>query len=313
MNTVRLIISVTAVVLVFAAGTSEAQTTRYFTDAAEDKDWNNPDNWKTACSGGSASAVPSATDDVVICATKVAEVTDTTAVAKTVTVQGTTGTRIDIKPSFDSPATLTLGSGSGDLTSTPAGEGIQLLDAADSSNKATLAFVSANHTLAGNPGISGFDDLAEVTIASGKTLTCQSSKIAGHLKILGAGKFVSEGSTVQAIVSGGTLLVAPNELDDLILNDVRPTWYAYGGTLKFGSGISVVTGGSLTGHFQLGGSAELDLIIVDRSITTTGRLALLSGGRVIVNANLTCGSANNEAQITQGSIEVAADMTFIHY
>jgi len=74
-----------------------------------------------------------------------------------------------------------------------------------------------------------------------------------------------------------------------------------------------VTGGSLTGHFQLGGSADLDMIIVDKSITTTGRLALLSGGRVIVNENLTCGSANNEANITVGSIEVAANKTFIHY
>ncbi len=289
--------------------------TYYFQPTGDTGDWSTSSNWK---SGNSCSditgpgATPDSDDDAVICATKIAEVTGTTAVARNVTIEGVTGTRIDIKPTSGSSATLTLGSGSSPLTSNAAGEGINLLDATGSSNKATLAFVSANHTLAGG-GILGSDDLAEITIASGKTLFLgNDSHIQGNLKIVGAGKFVSVGGDVVAGPSGGTtLLVAPYEVDDDMFEDTRPRWRAYSGsTLQFSSAISVMN--SLVGNFAIGGGT--DMIIVDKAITTTGKLSLLdSNGTLVVNQNLTMGSSGNGAEITAGTIEVAANKTFIHY
>jgi hypothetical protein len=315
MKTLQLIITVTTIVLALTSGAALA-TTYYFTDASADKAWNNGTNRSTvSCSGASANAVPTANDDGVICEGKVAEVTDTSAVARTITVQSSHGARIDIKPSSGSAATLTLGSGSNPLTSALGdGTAILLLDVESSTNKATLAIVSADHTLQSGQ-IAGSDDLAKITIASGKTLTYETGRIHGYLKIVRAGKFVSKGTIVQADILGKTVLIVPYELDDLVAADgTEPVWRIYPeGTLQFSSDISVVTGGSLVGNFfSGGGSITTASIVVDEALTTTGSLTL-SGCRLVVNQNLTMGSTNHPCSAADCSIEVVANKTFIHY
>ncbi len=302
--------------LVLPCGKADA-TTYYFTGAAANDLWTNQDNWSTtSCSSGVANALPTANDDVVVCEDVTAEVTNTNSIssayARTVTVQS--GGHINIQPTSSFAATLTLGSGSSLLTSTLSTAGIVLKDAVGSSNKATLAFVSADHTLVtegGTTNVSGEDNLAEITIADDTTLTADRILIQGALKIIGDGKFVSEGSVVESINEGQLLLVQPYELDDLVAADDRePIWRIYGaGTLQFGSGISVVTGGSLVGDFFIGGD-PLGTIIVDEPLTTAGMLDLSSGGTLVVNQSLTIGSSGNASSIGAGTIEVAANKTF---
>jgi hypothetical protein len=324
MKTLHLVSIIAALAAGISASTGYATTFYFIVDSGA---WNVGTNWSTSsCNGSTANALPTATDDVVICGDNVAIVTNTntisSAYAKTLTVESDTLARIDITPTSSFAATLTLGSGSSPLTS-DLGSGfsaIALVDAAGSSNKATLAIVSADHTLVGDNsgglpvGIYGQDELAEITIASGKTLACRTMKVFGGLKVLGDGKFVSEGSTVEAGIEAGTLLLAPYELDDQVHSDVHPVWSAAGGStvLRFDAGISVITGGSLVGNFTIGPD-PLDVIRVDEPITTTGGLTITSGATLDVNQNLTMGSEDHPCQIHDGSVDVAADKTFTHH
>ncbi len=323
MKTPQLAITVTGLILALISGAAQAQTTFYFR-ATSNNLWNNGANWSTtSCSGSIANAIPTASDDVVICDAKTAVVTNTSTIssayARTVTLDALTNARIEIQPDSSFDATLTLGSGSSPLTSTLGlGAGIRLLDAPGSSNKATLAFVSADHTLSGdvdNTSVQGFDDLAQITIADDKTLTCETMTVGGHLKILGDGKFVSRGSKIVAGIAAGTLVVAPYELDDLLGPDNEvPVWSVLGGetTLQFSSDISIVTGGSLVGDFVVGADPT-DVMIVDEPLTTTGGLTISAGATLVVNQNLTMGSADHPCQIHDGSVDVVAGKSFTHH
>src|SRR5207249_1841891 len=156
---------------VFARSTAHAQTTYYFSPNTSSANWTDQ-VWKTgSCSGTPTNNIPTASDPAVICANKVAIVNTSGAVALTVTIN--LGAKIQIDPA-SSDATLTLGSGTSDLTSTL--QGPIELNPNGAGHIAKLAFTSANHKLTNSSFVRGFQDDAVVDIqTSGKTLTIDTS------------------------------------------------------------------------------------------------------------------------------------------
>ncbi len=287
--------------------TQAVAATQYFT-GTQNNEWTNDNNWESACSGGSPGAEPGASDDVVICASAVAHVTTTTAVARTVTVQS--GARIDIRPG-SGDASLTLGSASDPLTSTLTGTGRIELLTPTTSGIAILAFTSAsNHTLDGGGSVRGRDNNAEIRIATSKTLT-NSAMIEGKLKITHTtsweGTFANEADVGAS--ESGTLLVQP-----YILNDTSAAAWgviANNSVLRFGSGINTIADGSLEGDFEIGNFANAEIDNDFPDLESSGRL-FMSNGILTVSENLTLGSNNNNMSADGGRIDVAAGKTFIH-
>jgi hypothetical protein len=285
----------------------QAQTTTYhFTDHNNNQDWNDSGNWWSDCSETMAGAVPSASENAEICANKTAEITDSAAVARTVTVR--LGGKIRVLPTT-SNASLTLGSGTADLTSGLSGP-IEL-NTNNAAHVATLAFVSANHTLAVGPTggsfVRGFRDDAVIDIqTSGKALTIDTStSIRGRLVISGAGDFTNQGF-VSANANGGTLTVAVGgTVSDTSTGDGN-RWRvsATNGTLVFNA-----TATGLVGNFLVESAGVLE---IDHTVTTTGRLNQ-SQGTVQVNGSFTLGGASHHANLTGGSIIVAATEHFVHF
>ncbi|HEY3243476.1 MAG TPA: hypothetical protein VGM03_08995, partial [Phycisphaerae bacterium] len=249
------------------------------------------------------SAPPTANDDVVICSGKTAQVTDTSAVARTVT---NNGTAIEVTPpSSTQDATLTLGSGSTNLSSYMGTT--KLMNAGSgSSHKATLALVSITHTFESGT-VRGFADLAEINIAASIALINKDS-IRGQLTITSGsgGNFDNQG-TVWGDVSGGTILIKPYELTD---NDLANWSTINGGKLKFDSSINTVN--SLEGNFFMLAGSGVNEIQINKAITTSGLLSL-DNGNLKVNENFTAGSSGHPLDFHGGTIDVAAGKLFTHY
>jgi hypothetical protein len=301
MKSLTLLVAVIAIAVVaFPIGNAQAAT--YYFEQQDSTDWNDQDNWKTACSGGSPGAVPTASDDAVICSNTTADITDIAAVAKTVTVQLVS--KIRILPT-NADASLTLGSGASALTSSLTGP-IEL-HAGTSPNEATLAFTSADHTLSGGSFVDGKDDDAQVSVlTSGKTLTLTAG-IRGHLVIHGSGNFANQGA-ITANINGGTLKVAiGGTLSDTAGDRWKTAILSTTAKLLFDASIGTV--GTLNGNFVIdNGTLEMD-----KAITTNGRLEQ-SNGTVQVDENFTLDNddTGSNADITGGQILVAAGKQFLH-
>jgi hypothetical protein len=251
-----------------------------------------------------AGAVPSASDNAEICANKTAKITGIAAAARKLKIN--LGGLVQIFPTSSLDASLTLGNGTGALTSTLDGP-LELRDDAAHTvaTKATLAFTSVDHTVNGGSFIRGFADDSVIDIqTSGKTLTLGSlASIRSQLVISGAGNFTNQGF-VSANAQDGTLTVAVGgTVSDTVAGN-RWRVSATNATLLFDA--PSATG--LVGNFIIDGNGTLQ---VDDTVTSTGRLQQ-STGAVQVNEDFTLGNASNHANLTGGTITVANTKQFVH-
>ncbi len=275
--------------------------TLYFSPSLSSGNWDDEDNWKsTSCAGSPANDIPDAADDVVICTGKTATVGTANGAARTVASEGTG--KVEVTPGSGSGqnATLSLGSGSSDLTSSAP---ITLKDGGGPSI-AILAIVSANHTL--SSGVGGEDSDAQISIAANKTLT-NGGLIAGRLMVTSGSSatFVNDG-VVYGNHPSGLITIAAYVVDDTADAD----WQVInGGAIKFDSSINTVN--ALDGDFFLlpgFGGSEIE---INKSITTTGFLSQ-SIGTLTLNENLTMGGSGSPLDFKGGTIDVAAGKFFTH-
>lgn len=173
-----------------------------------------------------------------------------------------------------------------------------------------LKFTNTGSTsIEGNGKLAGQNDSAQVSIASGTCLTSYIT-ICGALAITGAGRFTNQG-TVDANASG-TLLVAANTVADSAGENRWKSTHA-GAVLKFSDPASACIGqfGIMAGEFVLSaGVIEFNTALIGAS----SRHLTMSGGALHVNEDLTMGNNSTDfAEITGGTIDVAAGATFVHH
>jgi hypothetical protein len=295
----------------------------YFLSSGSTGDWDDQNNWATACANGQGyGQAPSASDNVAICSGKTADVKITTAVCRTLTVSS--GTAVRILPQTGSDATLTVGHTTSDPPLQHFIFGSVTLGPASGSHHATLAFVATSHFIRGGPDnpptiigeIKGQDDDAAITIGTNETLTSYLLLIHGNLQIAGAGSFTNEGS-VQADANG-TLAV---EIDGFI-NDTSGSnrWKAT--TPPSGNSLLLFIGNldsieliTFSGEFVVNNAnAKIqvdDLPNID-PFSTSGRLNM-SAGTFEALDNVSFSGGGGALNMTGGQIIVHAGKTLTHY
>ncbi len=314
---------VVAAALLIAPALVQAQT--FCFTAADNNDWNDPDNWEDACVGGDPlNDVPSNTDVVQICDDVVAVISNTSAVAYSINVSDSSTGALEITPSQSSAATLTLGSGeSGPIQHVILGPVI--LNESVSGNDATIVLAAVSHIFKGF-GIGevvGKSSAAEISIATtGMALTSDGTLIRGALQITGDADFYNYG-VVQADANGTLAIRVDGFLKDSAAGvSVAERWKAtappsgtsillFDGTFDFGP--NPVT--SLASHFVINSASAK--ITIDATpgpsgdFTTTGRLKL-SAGVLEALEDAVFGSGSNFLDMSGGTITVAAGKTFTH-
>src|SRR5262245_28657805 len=240
-----------------------AQGTTYYNIGGN---WSDASNWKTACSGGAAGAVPGCGDTAVICANCTV---DSNACCAGVTVN--TGAVLTI------PAGVTL-----DLhgNSSVADVGGLVIDSASVGGAGKLK-ISASLTVSGNGSVRGTLSSGSaqplIQLTSGVTLT-NSAIFEGVLTIQDTGLVLSQthfvnSGTVRAN-SNGTLDIHPDLLDAC-----SGSWEASTDStpavLQFSAGNA-----SLTGSFTVADGAKLR-IMSNVTVSTSGSLTYSGANSVI--------------------------------
>ena len=183
---------------------------------------------------------------------------------------------------------------------------------------AKLEFTN-HHTVTGTGQIRGYHADAEITIASGKTLT-NTTDITGKLEITGEGNFTNLG-TVEADTNGVLLVNISGALADSAGNDNGWQATAASALLQFGNSLDDNNSSiSLSGDFIVSNAtAEIqidEMTGLTSPFTTTGGLTI-SAGTFDAQESDTMGQdspADPEEHLNQtgGDIVVAAGMTFFH-
>jgi len=193
---------ISAALLAWGLQTAAHAETCTFTQTSSN--WNTAGNWD-------CSHVPTAADLVTIPSGKTCAVDITNAVADTLSVASTGVLNIQ------SGKKLALDDDDGTNNTTITGT-VNL-----QGSTSELAFTSNDQTIGGAGKISGADNAAKISIASGVTLTNEST-IEGKLEIGGAGQFQNFG-TVR-INTTGTLLIDCESIED----DDTALWEISGST-----------------------------------------------------------------------------------
>jgi len=186
---------------------------------------------------------------------------------------------------------------------------------------ATVNITTNNSTFSGAGMINGQDDGAVIGIAEDQTLTNRLATIGivGALQITSSGKFHNQG-IVEADYDGGTLLIDVSGSGGTVpLTDTGVAKWrcSCGGKLEFSNSLDDQSQPvSLAGDFFLSGAdSEIHFdaqSYVGTFFTTSGRL-VMSAGLLDVDESVTMGTSITEtAEITGGTIDVAAGKTFRH-
>jgi hypothetical protein len=124
-------------------------------------------------------------------------------------------------------------------------------------------------------------------------------------------RFRTTGS-LRLIIPSGTLKIAvTGTVDDSTTNADRWEVHAAGAILKFDSNIGTLN--TLDGNLRMTTGDSSSQIIVDKMLTTNGRLNM-TVGTLSVNQNVTMGSDGTPGHFmsARGVIAVAAGKTFTH-
>lgn len=256
--------------------------------------WSKTGNWDLG-------RLPTTGDHVIIPTTRTATIyaADADGVADTISVVGT----LDIQAG----RVLTLSNDATPSNSSVDGT-INLQGSAS-----TLRFVAANHSVSGDGAIVGLHDAARIEIgevdSSTPVVFTNSATIRGQLVIADvtseSGSFSNQG-TVNANVDG-VLLITVSTVSDAAGSD---RWMSTDADAVLEFSDQIGSFGTMAGEFVL----SAGVIEFNKELTgSAARHLTMSGGTLTVNQDLEMGNNSTAfAEITGGTIDVAAGMTFIH-